>query len=75
VVKPCDRCIITTTDQITGERTGEEPLKALKEFRFDRTLRGVLFGQNMILVSGVGQELKVGQSLQTTAGVSKASIG
>jgi uncharacterized protein len=23
VVKPCDRCIITTTDQITGERTGE----------------------------------------------------
>jgi uncharacterized protein len=50
-------------------------LKALKEFRFDRNLRGVLFGQNMILVSGVGAELKLGQSLQTTAGVSKASIG
>lgn len=74
VVKPCDRCVITTTDQITGERTGEEPLKALKEFRFDRNLRGVLFGQNMILTSGVGQELKVGQQLAVTAGINKTSI-
>jgi uncharacterized protein YcbX len=75
VVKPCDRCIITTTDQITGERTGEEPLKALKEFRFDRNLRGVLFGQNMILTAGLGRELKVGQQFEVTAGTSKASIG
>lgn len=75
VVKPCDRCIITTTDQITGERTGEEPLKALREFRFDRNLRGVLFGQNMILTAGLGQELKVGQQFEMTAGTSKASIG
>lgn len=75
VVKPCDRCVITTTDQITGERTGEEPLKALKEFRFDRNLRGVLFGQNMILTGGVGKLLKVGQRLEVTAGTSKASIG
>jgi uncharacterized protein YcbX len=74
VVKPCDRCVITTTDQITGERTGEEPLKALKEFRFDRNMRGVLFGQNMILTGGVGQELKVGQQFEVTAGTSKTSI-
>lgn len=75
VVKPCDRCAITTTDQITGERSSDEPLKTLKEFRFDRNLRGVLFGQNMILTGGMGKELKVGQQFEVTAGTSKASIG
>jgi uncharacterized protein len=65
-VKPCTRCAITTTDQLTGERTTEEPLKTLKEFRFDRGLRGVTFGQNMILVSGLGHELKLGQRLDVT---------
>ncbi|MFC4314780.1 MOSC domain-containing protein [Steroidobacter flavus] len=75
VVKPCDRCVVTTTDQITGERNSDEPLKALKEFRFDRNLRGVLFGQNMILTGGVGNELKVGQQFDVTAGTSKASLG
>lgn len=73
-VKPCDRCIVTTTDQITGERTGDQPLKALKEFRFDRNIRGVLFGQNMILTGGLGKELKVGQQFEVTAGTSKASL-
>jgi len=66
VAKPCARCIVTTTDQTTGERMGEEPLKTLKEFRFDRGLRGVTFGQNMMLVSGLGSELKVGQRLDVT---------
>ena len=75
VVKPCDRCVVTTTDQITGERTSDEPLRALKEFRFDKNLRGVLFGQNMILTGGLGSELKVGQQFDVTAGSSKASIG
>lgn len=65
-VKPCTRCAITTTDQVTGERTTEEPLKTLKEFRFDRGLRGVTFGQNMVLASGLGNELKVGQRLDVT---------
>jgi uncharacterized protein YcbX len=74
VVKPCDRCVVTTTDQITGERSSDEPLKALKEFRFDKNLRGVLFGQNMILTGGVGNELKVGQQFEVTAGTSKASL-
>jgi uncharacterized protein YcbX len=74
VVKPCDRCVVTTTDQLTGERSSDEPLKALKEFRFDRNMRGVLFGQNMILTGGLGQELKVGQQFEVTAGTSKASL-
>jgi hypothetical protein len=74
VVKPCDRCVVTTTDQITGERASDEPLKELKQFRFDRNLRGVLFGQNMILSSGAGKELKVGQQFEVTAGASKTTI-
>ena len=66
VTKPCDRCAITTTDQLTGERTSDEPLRTLKEFRFNRALRGVTFGQNLTLMSGLGSELKVGQTFEVT---------
>jgi uncharacterized protein YcbX len=63
VVKPCTRCSITTTDQQAGVVDGDEPLRTLKSYRFDRELRGVCFGQNAIVVDGVGQSLRVGQSL------------
>lgn len=43
--KPSTRCIVTTTDQETGVR-GVEPLPTLKRLRWDRSLKGVLFGQN-----------------------------
>ncbi|MGF1493086.1 MAG: MOSC domain-containing protein [Microcoleaceae cyanobacterium] len=47
VVKPCDRCIVTTTDQATGERNPvKEPLKTLATFR--KQSGGVMFGQNLI---------------------------
>jgi len=45
VVKPCARCVITTTDQATGER-GREPLATLASYR--RRGDTVLFGQNLI---------------------------
>jgi len=45
VVKPCARCVITTTDQRTGER-GREPLRTLATYR---VIDGkVLFGQNLV---------------------------
>ena len=53
-VKPCTRCIVTTTDQSTGTRDGDEPLRTLAQFRFDRELKGVVFGQNLILIDGLG---------------------
>jgi uncharacterized protein len=60
LVKPCARCAITTTDQESGTVDGVEPLRTLKAYRFDRELRGVLFGQNAIVVSGASQALEVG---------------
>ncbi|MGW1818202.1 MOSC domain-containing protein [Streptomyces sp. NPDC002125] len=45
VVKPCGRCVITTTDQRTAER-GKEPLRTLALHR--RTGKDLLFGQNLI---------------------------
>ena len=62
LVKPCTRCSITTTDQQAGVVDGVEPLATLKTYRHDRRLRGELFGQNAIVVNGVGSSLRVGQN-------------
>lgn len=66
LVKPCARCSITTTDQNLGAVDGVEPLRTLKEYRFDRSLRGVVFGQNAIVVRGVGERLRVGDAFEIT---------
>ena len=60
LVKPCTRCVITTTDQATGARDGDEPLRTLKSYRFDRTLRGITFGMNAVIVRGQGATLRRG---------------
>jgi uncharacterized protein YcbX len=62
-VKPCTRCVITTTDQATGRVDGVEPIRTLKAYRWNAALRGVAFGQNLIVVSGEGATLRVGQQL------------
>jgi uncharacterized protein YcbX len=49
LVKPCTRCIITTTEQSTAERDGDEPLRTLRGYRWRPELRGVIFGQNAIV--------------------------
>lgn len=45
VPKPCARCVVTTTDQRTGER-GAEPLRSLGRHR--NIGAKLLFGQNLI---------------------------
>ncbi|MET0280572.1 MAG: MOSC N-terminal beta barrel domain-containing protein [Steroidobacteraceae bacterium] len=65
LTKPCTRCVITTIDQQRGERTGDEPLRTLKGYRFDKALRGVIFGRNAYAVAGVGEELRVGMPVET----------
>lgn len=62
--KGCTRCIVTTTDQAMGTRDGDEPLRTLAKFRFDRELKGVVFGQNLILIDGIGAQLRVGQEME-----------
>ncbi|MGC4073905.1 MAG: MOSC domain-containing protein [Nibricoccus sp.] len=45
---PCSRCIVTTTDQLTGART-HEPLRTLATYRRDAVKKSdVNFGQNFI---------------------------
>ncbi|MCD0483760.1 MOSC domain-containing protein [Streptacidiphilus sp. ASG 303] len=53
VVKPCGRCVITTTDQETGTVRGPEPLRALGRHR--RIGRRLLFGQNLVPERPAGQ--------------------
>jgi uncharacterized protein len=45
VVKPCARCLITTTDQATAERS-KEPLRTLGGYR--KRWGKVMFGQNAV---------------------------
>lgn len=49
-VKPCARCIMTTQDQMTGERGGPDPMPAMRKLRMslDRRVAGVLFGWNAV---------------------------
>ncbi len=60
---PCARCIVTTTDQLTGERTGKEPLKTLATFRRDPAdPTDVNFGVNLIHESKHGL-IRVGDTV------------
>ncbi len=65
LVKPCTRCIIPSTDQRTGVR-GFDPLPVLRTFRFDPTLRGVTFGENAVIVTGIGETLECGAQCRVT---------
>ncbi|HSX75318.1 MAG TPA: MOSC domain-containing protein [Shinella sp.] len=66
-VKPCARCIMTTQDQMTGERIGGNPIQGLAEKRMsaDRRVPGVLFGWNAV-PRGEG-EIRLGDAVRVTA--------
>jgi uncharacterized protein YcbX len=63
-VKPCIRCVMTTTDQQTTRR-GPEPLRTLARYRMDPRFDSPLFGHNLILIRGAGATLRVGDSFET----------
>ena len=65
LVKPCTRCIVPSTDQLTGVR-GLDPLPVLRTFRFDRKLLGVTFGENAVITRGVGEFLECGAECRVT---------
>lgn len=60
-VKPCPRCPIPSIDQETGVR-GDDPLDILAQYRGGPD--GVLFGQNMITLSGFGATIAKGDRLE-----------
>jgi uncharacterized protein YcbX len=59
LVKPCTRCTIPSVDQRTGERS-TDPVPVLRQFRFDKALRGVTFGENAVIVSGNEADIERG---------------
>jgi uncharacterized protein YcbX len=61
VEKPCERCVFTTVDPLTGERSGDqEPLRSLAKFR--KHAGGVWFGMNL-RAENAG-ELQVGMPVE-----------
>jgi uncharacterized protein YcbX len=61
VVKPCSRCILTTIDPQTGERSADrEPLATLQKYRAQAD--GAMFGQN--LVNDSNGRLEVGMPVE-----------
>lgn len=61
-VKPCARCVMTTIDQQTADRSAE-PLRTLTSFR--RSGNKVLFGQNLVWLGEDGADawVRVGDLL------------
>ncbi len=62
VVKPCSRCVMTTIDEISGEKS-REPLETLASYR--KNVFGVCFGQNLVHLNA--GELKLGDRVEVLA--------
>src|SRR5882757_4355834 len=72
--KPCERCVITTTDQASGQVDGKEPLKTLATYRLAKMVmperldafgvpgNAVLFGQNLI-ADAAGGTVRIGDEV------------
>jgi hypothetical protein len=65
LVKPCTRCVIPSLDHRTGEPS-IDPLPALRKFRFSKALRGIMFGENAVIVAGAGAAIRRGASCQVS---------
>lgn len=60
--KPCERCPVTTVNQLTGERNNPfEPLKTLTELN-PLNQAGAFFGGNGVLTRGEGNLIKLGDT-------------
>ena len=65
IVKPCERCVMTTVDQQNGVSDGKEPLKTLSTYRLVKKdgESKILFGQNLI-AEKPGANLKIGDKIE-----------
>ena len=84
--KPCERCVVTTVEQTTGEFSGKEPLKTLASYRIAKTVmperyealgvgeNAVLFGQNLIAETP-GVTMRTGDEVEVLDGLVEALAG
>ena len=70
LVSPCERCIVTTTDQETGQRYGAEPIRTLRGLHANPAGKP-LFGWNAVLVPGPDPAplLRIGDAVELTTGI------
>jgi uncharacterized protein len=71
LVKPCTRCTIPSRDPLTGDAS-IDPSPVLRQFRFDRSLRGITFGENAVIIRGSGREIERGSECHVTCDSSVA---
>lgn len=66
---PCERCVVTTIDQATAEKDPDwQPFRTLREINpIPGKKPAPAFGQNAILASGDGQEIRQGDQLVNPA--------
>ena len=64
LVKPCVRCEVPNTDQVTGQRYAE-PMTTLTGFRSQRS-GGVTFGENAIVDAPAHAVIAVGDAVEAT---------
>ena len=65
LVKPCTRCTIPSVDQRSGEPS-TDPAPVLRKFRFDKTLPGIMFGENAVIIAGTGGVIERGSPCRVT---------
>ncbi|NVJ50569.1 MAG: MOSC N-terminal beta barrel domain-containing protein [Gammaproteobacteria bacterium] len=65
---PCERCVVTTIDQLTGKKAADlEPLKTLIRINPMPNKAAAAFGQNAKVAKGIGDLVRVGDSLVSHA--------
>jgi uncharacterized protein len=73
LVKPCIRCAIPSLDHLSGDPS-TDPLPMLKTFRWSKALHGITFGENAVIVSGVGEELRRGMACRVSFEATAAPV-
>jgi uncharacterized protein YcbX len=65
LVKPCTRCVVTTTDQASAERAADnEPLATLAGYRRREDMDGVCFAVNAIVARPGDRPIRVGDDVE-----------
>ena len=65
LVKPCTRCVVTTTDQATAQRAADnEPLTTLATYRRREDMDGVCFAMNAIVTRVGERPVRIGDEVE-----------